>query len=415
LQYTIKITGEEVVVLEDVMVGEVWLTSGQSNMQLNLQYIIDGQKYMDEATNPNIRIFYQDHIPAEEGKCDAGFSYTPMFDVYNGFWEKANSASNIASCSGIGYTFGLDLYEKLKTLGQETPIAIINSSTGSSSIHTWISRETAENTVKVKEFLLKKNRLKIESDWNGEKECKFNQVSVLYNHKIAPLINLYMRGVLWYQGENDVGEEDYQEYYRAAMGALIKQWGSDKVFILCQLAPFEYQCSPNALPGIRECFVDVCKEFPETTAVIPIHDIDLTWDYGTFGYKHPIHPLTKLPVGKRMAQVAMALAYGEDREYNLPPVYESMKIIDNRILIRFKNVGSGLKIKEGNSQVKGFEISGGERMFRPAKAIIIGKNTVELSNEEVALPVFASYGFIAMNNFINLFNSMDLPALPFRT
>lgn len=413
--YIIKITGEEVVVLEDVMVGEVWLTSGQSNMQLNLQYIVHGQEYMDKASNPNIRIFYQDHIPSEAGKPDAEFSYIPVFDVYNGFWKKADSAENTARCSGIGYAFGLELYEKLKNLGKETPIAIINSATGSSSIHAWISRETVENTIKVNEFLLLKNILKKRSDWNGEKELNFNQVSVLFNHKIAPLINLNMRGVLWYQGENDVGEESHQEYYKEAMKALIEQWGRDKIFILCQLAPFEYECSANALPGMRECLVDVHKNFLNTTAVIPIHDIDLLWDYGTFEYKHPIHPLTKFPVGKRMAQAAMALAYGEDRKQNLPPAYESMKIKNNRIFIRFKNVGLGLKIKEGNSEVKGFKISGSEGVIKEAKAIIIGEDIVELYNEEIAVPKAAEYGYAAMNSYINLFNSEDLPVLPFKT
>jgi sialate O-acetylesterase len=221
--------------------------------------------------------------------------------------------------------------------------------------------------------------------------------TVLYNGMIVPLLPYAIRGVIWYQGEANVGRErQYQTLFPAMIADWRQAWGEgDFPFLFVQIAPFS-----GMTPEIREAQLLSWQHTKNTAMAVTID----------CGDANDIHPPHKQPVGARLALSARALAYGEKIEYS-GPVYKSLKIEDTNAILHFTHLGGGLVARDG--ELKGFTIAGADKVFRPAQAKIVG-DTVVVNSAEVLQPVAVRYGWANVPEG-NLFNHVGLPATPFRT
>ncbi|MBO7217731.1 MAG: hypothetical protein J6V50_03425, partial [Clostridia bacterium] len=254
-------------------------------------------------------------------------------------------------------------------------------------------------------------------------------MTACYNLKIAPLINLNIAGVIWYQGESN-GESAYKKgFYTNALEVLINDWSikfgyksHTMPFIMAHIAPFGR--ITDGVQRVWEDMSDFWIMYKSNVAQIPIYDISLEWDYAKFtdwhnekGNIHPIHPYTKKPVGVRMAKSAMSLVYGYKHSCTAP-TYESYKIIDNYIDIKFSNVCDGLSVKDG-TELYGFTICGSDGIYVDAKAKIITKDTVRVWNDNLNTPVSVAYAYLNLPTYANLCSEYNGEPLfmsaPFKT
>ena len=420
--FVMTISGENTITATNVMIGEVWVCAGQSNMEFHLGTKsfggdADRETEVPSAEHPGLRMF---NVERETGA-------SPKEEV-SGKWMVC-SPSTVDAFSAVGYYFGRDI---LKATG--VPVGMIHSSWGGTAAETWTSFSGLEKSAELKvykdsftaaisdyikrleeyrtvlnEFHEKvtRNRVTLPADpeipWTGptsplDVTGSWPKVpTVLYNGMIAPLIPYAFRGVIWYQGEGNNGQSKlYQKLFPAMIADWREKWGrGDFPFLFVQIAPWK-----GMSPEIREAqFMTLWKS--TNTAMI------VTTDYGD---ANDIHPKKKQPIGARLALAARALAYGEKIEYS-GPLFESLKIDGNKCMLTFTHVGSGLIAKGG--PVKGFTIAGSDGHFVAAKAEIEG-GTVVVSAETVSLPSAVRYGWATVPDG-NLFNKEGLPASPFRT
>ncbi len=220
---------------------------------------------------------------------------------------------------------------------------------------------------------------------------------VLYNAMIHPLVPYALRGVIWYQGEANVGRErQYQKLFPALIADWRSKWGQgDFPFLFVQIAPFV-----GTSPEIREAQLKTEQSTPNTAIAVALDA----------GDANDIHPSHKQPVGARLALAARALAYGEDIEYS-GPIYQSMEVTNGQAVLTFSHVGSGLVAKDG--ELTGFTIAGPDKVFHPAEAQIVGE-TIVVNAPEVPSPTAVRYAWASVPE-ANLYNKEGLPASSFRT
>lgn len=365
------IQGSTTITLKDVLVGDVWLASGQSNMERQLgprrpqKDLIGWREAVDAANLPLIR----------EYKVPLNFSRSPLPDA-RGSWTVCTPKTATAF-SAVGFFFARDLQPDAGV-----PIGVIHSAWGGTPVEPWTSLDGL-TAIGVDVAQMK------QKDQYGP--------GMLYNAMISPLLPFPLKGVIWYQGENNNKEPAaYRERFPAMIADWRKQWASPKLpFLFVQIAPYR-----EMTPELREAqFLTLSKV--ENTAMVVTTDV---------GDANDIHPADKEPVGRRLALAARALAYGRKLEWS-GPLYREMKITDDQVMIGFSHVGKGLVAKDG--PLKGFTIAGEDGKFVPAKAAIRGKLVVVSSNE-VPAPKAVRYGWDNVPD-VNLFNQDGLPASPFRT
>lgn len=378
---SMKITGKNTIVIHDILVGEVWLCSGQSNMERQLgprppqPLITDWEKERDVADYPFIREYY---VPLD-------YSKSKKVDV-NSTWTVC-SPQTVPEFSAIGYLFAKNLFKNLKV-----PVGIIFSAYGGTPAEDWTSKTALENNPDLTELV--KNYDKPTSSWKP----KGKTMSGLYNGMIYPLLPYAIKGIVWYQGESN---NDHPAQYQTILPVMIQNWRQDfKLgnipFLIVQIAP-----NKDMSPEIRESQFLVCKKVKNTALIV-------TTDCGDADNIHPSH---KQPVGERLALAAEALAYKEKIEY-AGPTYQSFKINGKEVCLSFTHIGKGLKSK-GNSGLKGFTIAGKDKKFVPATAVFKG-NKVCVYNDSVHKPIAVRYGWSNVPD-VNLYNVDGLPASPFRT
>jgi sialate O-acetylesterase len=411
---------------KDILVGEVWLCSGQSNMEFQLITANNGDLEVSAANHPNIRL-----VRVKETG-----SQTPVED-FKGEW-KICTPKSAAGFSAVGYFFGRELNEQLGV-----PIGLIDDSWGGSSCEAWIRRDRMEGKP-LYDDLIKKwdNMVKNWDDakWKADKaayqkkadEAKaagkkappnrplaenpaFGQhrPANLYHARVEPVMPYAIRGVIWYQGESNAPRA-YQ--YRDMFPLMIQSWREDWKqgdfpFYWVQLADFmEERPEPteSTWAELREAQTMTLDKLPKTGQAVII-DI---------GEGADIHPKKKLDVGRRLARLALANDYGQS-VVSKSPRYDSMEKQGKKIAIKFKDVGEGLHCVD-SKDVQGFAIAGADKKFVWARAIIVppkdgGKaDTIEVSSKEVPDPVAVRYAW-ADNPVCNLYNNVLLPVTPFRT
>lgn len=391
--YEITFSDGETVILKNILIGEVWFCSGQSNMEMPMKGFdrqpVAGTNNIIAKAKPTlpIRMYIAD---SEDGKWVRQQSKEPKDDCF-GKWY-INSPESVANTSAAAYFFAKYIQEVL-----DVPVGIVISSLGGSKVEAWMSREILEPFKEINLSVL---------DNKDEIKNPASTPSVLYNAKIAPLINFTIKGFLWYQGEsNREAPELYRKLMISFVSDLRKKWGiGDFPFYYVQIAPFNYE-GANGLSAakLREAQTMNLKDIPNSGMVT-------TLDIG-----HPvfIHPLNKETVGSRLALWALGDAYGLKGFSYKPAIYQSMEQIENKIYINFENAPRGLFPMW--TQLKGFEIAGEDKVFRPAKAEIETKSCrLAVSSPDVAKPVAVRYAF---KNYAepSLFGLDGIPVPPFRT
>ena len=412
--FTMTITGDNTITVSNLLVGEVWLCSGQSNMGFQLSRAANAAEAIAAAGDPQLRLFSVPH-----GGTDA-----PLTDVA-GSW-KVSSPETAPSFSAVAWFFGRELRRALKV-----PVGLIDSSVGGTPAEAWTSRRALESdpelrqiieqhaqkvkdydpadaAAKRKQALEKHKQAAAKAKAAGEPAPKApraaadpsrssSRPSALYNGMIAPLQPYAIAGAIWYQGEANAGRAaQYQKLFPAMIQNWRQAWGQgDFPFLFVQIAPHE-----RMTPEIREAQLVSWQKVPRTAMAV-ITDV---------GNETDIHPTKKEPVGARLALAARAVAYGEKLEYS-GPVYASLKVDGNRAVLSFTHVGGGLVAQGG--ELKGFTIAGADGSFVKATAAIEGDKVV-VSSPAVAKPVAVRYGW-ANTPDVNLANKEGLPATPFRT
>ena len=411
--YTIRIKGSNTIKLENVLVGEVWVCSGQSNMQWTVNNSNNPEEEIANAKYPNIRLFYVKRQVAE----------TPRDDC-EGAWQEC-SPETVPGFSAVAYFFGRNLHKEL-----DIPIGLIHTSWGGTPAEAWTRRPILEADDQFAPIVDRhKERLaaypkameaynKKLAEWTetaekakaegkqpsrkprapGKPGDSSHSPGGLYNAMIAPLIPYRIKGAIWYQGESNAGRA-YQ--YRTLFPAMIKNWRDDWKqgdfpFYFVQIAPYKGQ-----IPEIREAQLIALKNTDNTGMVV-------TTDIGN---PNNIHPKNKQDVGKRLALWAMAKTYGQAGIVYSGPIYKSMKVEGDKIRISFDHIGGGLVAKDG--PLTHFTIAKKEGDFLPATAVIDGDDIV-VSSQDVKDPAAVRFGW-QNSAEPNLFNKEALPASPFRT
>ena len=414
--YTVTVQNQtESKIIQDVLVGEVWLASGQSNMQLEIKYSLEREVALETAKNSNIRVFTQEHV-SKAMRHDT--SPTPLFDVSSGHWSRADQSENIAPSPAIGYFFARALFHKFTEEDRQVPIGIIGTAVGSTGVYSWISQNKMTSSGDLRENL--------PINWQKAPTEKlhdpFLQATASYNHKVGPLTSFAIRGFLWQQGEGDKGDEATAQRHKYALKSLIEDWRDtwkldNMPFIIAQphgtATPFESAEDLDEMAYVREAQSDIAKEVAKV-CTLPIYDVELTWNWGNFGYQHPIHPLSKKPIGERMAKAAWSLVYG-GQETCPGPVLKDVVFGESKAVVNFANVSRGLKMRGSGDKLSGFAIAGEDRRFFPATAKIRDATSIDVWSPQVKAPTAVTYGFTRMNQHSNLFDQDDLPAIPFRS
>jgi sialate O-acetylesterase len=370
------VEGAERIVVSDVLIGEVWLCSGQSNMVWRNESSARAEQELAAADFPGLRMFTFARTQADE----------PVRECH-GEW-KVCSPETAGKFSAVAYHFGRELHETL-----ERPVGLVVSAWGGTVAEAWTRRGALEEVAELSYMA---------SEGNGRKGQ--NRPGVLYNGMIRPLIPFSFAGAIWYQGEANVSRAwEYRTLFPTMIRNWRADWGSELPFYFVQLAPYRYHKNGRVAP-------EACAELREAQAMalaLPRTGMAVTMDIGN---PADIHPRNKRDVGRRLALWALARDYGRDLECS-GPVFRSLSVEGDSIRLTFEHA-VGLRTRDGEAPGV-FEVAGMDRAFHPARARIDSEE-IEVRSAEVALPVAVRYGW-RDDAQPNLENGAGLPASPFRT
>ena len=415
--FRLEVRGSNTIAIEDVLVGDVWVASGQSNMDWSVRRSRDPDEEIAQANFPRIRLFKVARNVADE----------PLEDV-EGAWQPCTPKS-VEHFSAVGYYFARHLHRKLGH-----PVGVIQTAWGGTPAQAWVSRPHLESDPALTPALEKwqqvlaeyperqKEHLAEVARWEREAAAaKKNGEPVprrprrplgpghpwtpggLFNAMISPLVPYAVRGAIWYQGETNAHLAE-AHLYRSLFPALIQDWRAHwRVgpfpFLFVQLANFRKTPEGSEWPELREAQL--------MTLGVRNTGMAVTVDIGN---PEDIHPKNKQDVGKRLALAARALAHGEDLVYS-GPVFRRVTTEGTGLRVWFDHVGGGLESREGD--LTGFEVAGADRRFVSASARIDSGNVV-VSSPEVERAVAVRYGWSG-SPVCNLYNAEGLPASPFRS
>ncbi|HEX6960933.1 MAG TPA: sialate O-acetylesterase [Lacipirellula sp.] len=381
-------SGDETVALTDVLVGEVWVASGQSNMEWHVASSKDPEKEIAAANWPEIRIIDVPNVTADE----------PLNSFKTDGWKSVTSET-IPKFSAVAYYFGRDLHEHL-----DVPIGLIGCNWGGTPMEAWTSREALESSDTFNAGTSATFQAPTSKEEGEQRKARPQSLpGRLFNGMVAPVIPYGIRGVIWYQGEANAGRHaEYAELSKLMITDWRNRWDQGAFpFLLVQLAA--YEPGGETWPPLREAQLETL-ELPNTGMAVAI-DI---------GHRTDIHPKDKQTVGQRLALAARAIVYDENITYS-GPVYRDMSVEDGKARLSFEHVGGGLKSgQQGvDGTLRGFLIAGADGEFVPAKAEIEG-DAVVVWSDQVTDPTAVRYNWAAYPDG-NLYNAAGLPAVPFRT
>ncbi|MDX9747665.1 MAG: sialate O-acetylesterase [Paludibacter sp.] len=389
--YNIAISdGKNEKTLSDVLIGEVWLCAGQSNMEMTLRGYRkgnDNEKEISEANYPQIRLMHIDKAMSRDALSNF---------MKNGSGWKQCTPATVPRFSAVAYYFGKNLHENLNV-----PIGLISAAVGGTVIEAWTSKEMLSSMPDFEESISHLNSL---SDTSAMSSRNLNRPSVLFNAMIHPMLPFAIQGIIWYQGEsNCMRAAQYKDLFPLLIADWRNAWGRNFPFYFVQLANFgkksiEVEAAPWA--DLREAQLKTLAV--ENTGMAVSIDI---------GDADDVHPYNKKEVGVRLAKIARAKTYGEKICFS-GPIYQSYRIEGNKIRLFFKHIEGGLQPKE-TGLLRGFSIASPDRKFYVANAIIEGDEII-VSSVNVAFPLAVRYAWAA-NPDCNLINIAGLPASPFRT
>lgn len=405
--YTLTVTGQNEIKFEDVLVGEVWICSGQSNMQWRVNDSNDADLEALTAKYPNIRMINFPQIGSQD----------PIW-THDRQW-KVCTPQTVGEFSAAGYFFARQLHETL-----DVPIGMINNAWGGSAAEAWVPRNKLEGDSRFAGLMQrwaqmeqthaalsqkaspsedeKRTLANLSSQMNGN-----HRPGNIYNGVLKSHLGYGIRGAIWYQGESNAGRA-YQ--YRELFPLLIAQWREewqqgDFPFYWVQLADFgaeQPEPGPSPWAELREAQTMTMDKLPHTGEAVII-DI---------GEGKDIHPRNKVDVGRRLARWALANEYGIDVPHRSPR-YKAMEVAGNKAILTFDHVGGGWRPFDVN-EPRGFAIAGEDQKFVWANGTILPDGRIEVWSEAVPQPAAVRYGW-ADNPVVNMYNQAGLPLTPFRT
>ena len=373
--YTIQLKGSNTILLENVLIGEVWVCSGQSNMEWSAMN--NNKQSLEEAphaTNSQIRFFHMPRMTSDfpQDDCRAG-------------WKVCNP-EDMKRFSSIGYFFGKKLQAAL-----QMPVGLINTSWGGTPAEVWTPRDVIESD---KDLLEAANKIS-SNPWGPTTAGK------TFNAMIAPITNYTIAGALWYQGETNTGTAYmYSKLLKALISSWRQKWQKDFPFYFVQIAPFAYGTEYSGAL-LREAQTNT-SSFPGTGMVVISDLVDDVND---------IHPQNKSDVANRLANLALAETYHKNTGAYKFPMYKNMTAEKGKIRIYFDNAENGLTTKNG--EASDFIIAGADKIFYKATTKIEGASVL-VSAKEVKEPVAVRFGF-KNRSIPNLFSKEGLPVNLFRT
>lgn len=390
--YQIDISDGELLTLKDILIGEVWICSGQSNMEMpvhgfygqpvagSLEEIVEANQY------PDIHMFTLPPTPAAEPQDDC-----------RGSWLKSTPES-VRDFSAVGYFFGKNLNKVMNI-----PIGLITPNCGGIAIEPWMTAEAIRETASINQKLA----------FTPQVQTEAANASYLFNGMIAPIRNFTSRGFIWYQGEsNQHNYFDYDKLLASMVNLWRKEWkNEDMPFYYVQLAPFPYDGAERiSLPLVIEAQYKALWHIPNAGIVA-------TTDLG-----HPacIHPPRKKEIGQRLAALALRKTYQINGLLPDAPMIDKVIFEGNRAVLTFKGVPDYSPAAVGSldfygGELRGFEIAGEDRRFYPAKASLIqGQNRMVVTSEKVSRPVAVRYAFKNYHD-ANVMTTEGQPLVPFRT
>ena len=406
-------SGQEEIVLTNIVVGEVWVCSGQSNMQWSVSQSFDPDLETATANYPNIRLISVPQVGTQE-----------LQDDFDGQWDIC-TPNTVGDFSAVGYFFGRQLHTSLGV-----PIGLIDNAWGGSAAEAWVERSVLEKDGRFADYIAQWEQTeatfdfeKAMAEWREKAEeataagknpprAPRNQLTGqhrpgnLWAGVLNPIIGYGIRGAIWYQGESNAGRA-YQ--YDDLFGLMISEWRKawdqgDFPFYWVQLADFKTEQT-----GPEESDWAELREAQTNTLALPNTGQAVIYDIGE---GRDIHPRDKQNVGKRLARIALARDYGVSIPYQNPS-FKSMEAKGNQITLTFENVGSKLYTFD-TQEALGFTVAGEDKVWHPATGKVTGKDTVQISSEAVENPVAVRYAW-ASNPVANLMSWEGLPAVPFRT
>lgn len=434
----LKITGSNTITIKNVLVGEVWICSGQSNMEWNVGNSLNAKDEIAAATNPIIR-----HIKVQNVE-----SSVKLNDIASGAWSVC-SPQTVSGFTAVGYFFAKNIVKEL-----DVPVGLIGSNWGGTRIEPWTCPDGFRLVPELKDIFTQVEQWDSTTEAGHAKYTEYiakikewtpkaeeaiakkqdipplpesplpppgNQLPTkLFNAMIYPLIPYAIRGAIWYQGESNGGEGiTYLQKMKALIGGWRQMWKQgDFPFYHVQLANWQISNPSNPAGGdgwakLREAQLQSISQIPNTGMAV-ITDI---------GDAADIHPKNKQDVGDRLARWALAKDYKKDVLVS-GPLYKGVKVEGNKIRISFDNVGSGLMLGEKtgieptkevkDGKLKWVAVAGEDKVWYWADAVIDGE-TIVVSSEKVAAPVAVRYAFVMNPAGANLYNKEGMPASPFRT
>lgn len=422
--HEIVVAGKNKIVLEDCLVGEVWLCTGQSNMEMAVASSFDPDLESMSANYPQIRFITVPHNGVQE----------PQFD-FKGHWDVC-TPQTVPQFSAVGYFFGRQLHQTLNV-----PIGLIDASWGGSACEAWINRDLLTKDGRFSELIARWEGIEKAYDpekakeqyaaamekWKADADAAKKagkqpprqpaqpgsqltgnaRPGNIYNGSLKPILGYGLRGNIWYQGESNAGRAyQYRDLFPLMIDSWRKEWGvGDFSFYWVQLADFlaeQPKPGDSSWAELREAQTMTMSKLPNTGEAVII-DI---------GEANDIHPRNKQDVAKRLVRWALAKDYG----INIPcqaPTFKEMEVVDHRIQVTFDHVGGALRAFD-YGDIRGFAVAGEDKQWHWATAQIVPPNKVLVSSPEVKKPVAVRYGW-ADNPVCNLRSTNNLPVTPFRS
>jgi hypothetical protein len=468
-------SGPEAVVIDDLLVGDVWFAAGQDNMAQTVR-MSDAEELLADCVNLAAVRFYQMSADGLSDKIPQ-YSYTPLGEAQGGEWQRGDQPYLMEEISAIAFSCARELHYEL-----DIPIGVINAACPGTYIHAWLPRDVIESDPILKNHIREVKLYRDQEGWNSaeiettrtEKEAGSqvptafpkpqivalldgrrpdrpspgpvvipratirkatmvqdiiplervflprNQPAAIFNHKVAPFVGLSVRGVLWMQGESDV---DSPDYYLRALRLLVDMFnemfepaGDQLVLLIAQLPPYLYNgLNAFSLASFNEMLAHACHILPARAGLITVYDLSLSFldqDY----YCAALTPYAKREIGRRMSIVARGLIKGGDLPWGAPqPV--AMERIGNKWMIDLSPQavkGHGLQLRQGDNTLKGFAICDQSRVFVKAEARILYGVRILVWHDSIEDPVSLTYGFSSFNGEANLYGADGIPVLPFR-
>ncbi len=399
--HTLTVQGKNTVTYDDVLVGEVWICSGQSNMQWSMNNTNDTDLEKMTAKYPQIRLITVPNVGTQEPQKN-----------FNGQWQVC-TPETVGNFSAIGYLFGRQLYQ-----ATDVPVGLINNAWGGSACEAWIRRDLLEKDAQYQPLMdrwveMEKKAAENTAERNLQGQMKGNaRPANIYNGALKPTIGYGIRGAIWYQGESNAGRAyQYREMFPLMIKSWRDEWGQgDFPFYWVQLADFlaeKPEPGESSWAELREAQTMTMDKLPNTGEAVII-DI---------GEGRDIHPRNKQDVAKRLSRWALAKVHGMAIPHQSPR-YKSMETHDGKVVLTFDHVDQGLYSFDVD-EPRGFAIAGSDQKWHKAQAKITGKDTVEVWSDEVKEPVAVRYAW-ADNPVCNLYGRIPgdldgLPVTPFRT